>query len=351
MKNTKLRIRKSLRMFYVLFFVAIIVVCLCLMCAKIAERSQIIKQEILKYSNKLDTTYTVNIKENSYILEKTLPMEKVYVTDLIDSIDMNLDYLYTATEDANIKYQYRIVGVLSSYYTADGIDQRVWEKEYELKPIAEATAQGKEVKINESIKIDLPSYNKEVANFEKEFGMALKSNLLIKMEVSMVSEVGDIKVDNNYLSNIQIGLGQKTTQIKGDLQDIKSDKVTIKQEPERMKKEDKTAIAIYAILILVSVLCLVYIVSKTRSKNILRNGYKAELNRILKSCDEKIVKLSRSFDLEGKELIEVKDFGELIKLSEELFKPVLYWETPEKETAEFFVIIHNMIYRFKLEEK
>ena len=350
MKNTKLRIRKSLRTFYILLAVAVIIICSVLIYGKIVERNKVVKQEILSYENKLDTNYTVNVKENPYILEKNLPMGKVYVTDLIDSIDMNLNYSYKATEDANIKYKYKIVGVLGAYYTSNGVEQRVWEKEYELKQMSEEVlTTGKEIKINELVNVKLDSYNKEIASFEKEFGMPLKSNLLIQMEVFMDSKVDDIKFDNNYFTNIQIGLGGKTTQVQGDLQEVEKD--IIKQEYTRIETGDIVAIIIYIGIIAISALCLRFVIFNTKSINVLKNSYKAELNRILKSCDEKIVKLSKKLDVEGKEIIEVKDFGELIKLSEELYKPVLYWEVSEKELAEFFVITSNIIYRFKLEVK
>ena len=350
MKNTKLRIRKSLRTFYILLAVAVIIICSVLIYGKIVERNKVVKQEILSYENKLDTNYTVNVKENPYILEKNLPMGKVYVTDLIDSIDMNLNYSYKATEDANIKYKYKIVGVLGAYYTSNGVEQRVWEKEYELKQMSEEVlTTGKEIKINELVNVKLDSYNKEIASFEKEFGMPLKSNLLIQMEVFMDSKVDDIKFDNNYFTNIQIGLGGKTTQVQGDLQEVEKD--IIKQEYTRIETGDIVAIIIYIGIIAISALCLRFVIFNTKSINVLKNSYKAELNRILKSCDEKIVKLSKKLDVKGKEIIEVKDFGELIKLSEELFKPVLYWEVSDKEAAEFFVITSNVIYRFKLEVK
>lgn len=349
MKNTKLRIRKSLRTFYILLCIAVIIICSMLIYGKIVERNKVVKQEILSYSNKLDTNYAVNLKENPYILEKILPMGKVYVTDLIDSIDMNLNYEYTATEDANIKYQYRIVGLLGAYYTSNGTEQKVWEKEYELKPMIESVTKGKEFKISELINIDLDTYNNEIESFEKEYGITLRSNLLIQLEVSMVSEVDSIKFDNNYFTNIQIGLGEKTTQVQGDLEEIESD--TIKQEYTRIENGDIIAIILYIAVIVISAVCLRFVIFNTKSINVLKNLYKVELNRILKSCDEKIVKLNKKLDLEDKEIIEVKDFGELIKLSEELYKPVLYWEVSEKEEAEFFIIASNIIYRFRLEVK
>ena len=194
---------------------------------------------------------------------------------------MNLNYSYKATEDANIKYKYKIVGVLGAYYTSNGVEQRVWEKEYELKQMSEEVlTKGKEIKINELVNVKLDSYNKEIASFEKEFGMPLKSNLLIQMEVFMDSKVDDIKFDNNYFTNIQIGLGGKTTQVQGDLQEVEKD--IIKQEYTRIETGDIVAIIIYIGIIAISALCLRFVIFNTKSINVLKNSYKAELNRILK---------------------------------------------------------------------
>ena len=89
----------------------------------------------------------------------------------------------------------------------------------------------------------------------------------------------------------------------------------------------------------------------TTNLNTVRNNYKLELNRILKSCEDKVVKLSKNVELKGKEVIEVNDFGELIKLSEELYKPILYWNSNLKEESDFFVITNNVIYKFVLNAK
>ena len=44
--------------------------------------------------------------------------------------------------------------------------------------------------------------------------------------------------------------------------------------------------------------------------------------------------------------VYVKDFGEIIKVSEELFKPILYWESKESTEAWFSVMSNEITYRF-----
>ena len=49
-------------------------------------------------------------------------------------------------------------------------------------------------------------------------------------------------------------------------------------------------------------------------------------------------------------LIEVKDFGEIIKLSEELYKPILYWSSKEEEESWFCVVTNSVSYRYILKK-
>ena len=72
-----------------------------------------------------------------------------------------------------------------------------------------------------------------------------------------------------------------------------------------------------------------------------------ELNKILRICQEKIVKVRNKPTIKQENIVEVKDFGEIIKLSEELFRPILYWESKEEE-AWFIVMSNDIVYRFIL---
>lgn len=347
MKKTKPKLRKSIRIFYILVAIAAILICSTLIYGELTTNSSIIKKEILEYKNKFKADYKVNVKENSFIEAENLPMGKVYVTELIDSIDMNLKYLYEATEDANINYNYSIVGVLEAKYSIDGVYHTVWEKEYELKPLTENNTTGKKVEINESINIDLEKYNEDISKFEQKFGMGLKATLGIELRVATSSEVGKMQVYNDYATNIEMDLGEKTTQIRGDFNQTETENV--KQDHTIDGSINKIIIFVYVCVIILAIVVLKNILLNTRNSNIVRNTFRLELNRILKSCGDKIVKLSQKLDLENKEIIDVKDFGELIKLSEELYKPILYWSSMEKEEAEFFIITNNVIYRFKLQ--
>ena len=93
---------------------------------------------------------------------------------------------------------------------------------------------------------------------------------------------------------------------------------------------------------------MIVLLVKTRNNNTVRNEYKIELNKILKGCDEKIVEVNSRIETSGQGLVDVREFDEVLKVSEELFKPILYWNNEKEEESWFCVLGNNMIYRYVL---
>ena len=349
MRKRKQKLRKSIRTFYIVLAISVMAFCSATIFNRIVKKDTYdIKEILLSYTNKLNTTYTVDLKNNNFIEEKTLPMGKTYVTELIDKINMNFDFSYNASKYTELTYSYSVVGVLNGAYSKNGTPQNVWEKEYVLLQKTENKKSNNTINIKENIPIDVNKYNDEIYNFEQTLGMAITANLNVQLRVNIDGKINNTDIKDNYVSDINIELGEQTTQITGKLTDETGDTL---YKTTTNNKNNTIVITVNTILIIAALVWLRYISVNTTNLNTVRNNYKLELNRILKSCEDKIVKLSRNIDLNGKEIIEVKDFGELIKLSEELYKPILYWNSNQKEEAEFFVITNNVIYKFILKVK
>ena len=349
MRKRKQKIRKSIRTFYIIFAIIVIAFCSATILNKILTKDTYEKKEaILNYTNKLNTTYSVDLKNNKFMNEKTLPMNKVYVTNLIDKINMNLDFEYNASRYTDLTYSYSVVGVLNGAYSKDGTSQKVWEKEYVLLEKTEDKKSNDTININEDISIDVSKYNQEIYNFEKTLGMAITANFNVQLRVNINGRMDETQINDNYVSDIIVELGEQTTEITGKLADETGETL---YNTTVDNKNNTLSIIVNMIALSIALIFLKYISTNTTNLNTVRNNYKLELNRILKSCEDKIVKLSKNMDLDGKEVIEVNDFGELIKLSEELYKPILYWNSNVKEESEFFVMTNNVIYKFVLKLK
>ena len=88
----------------------------------------------------------MKIKDNKFVEEDTLPMGQTYVTDLLDSMDINIDYQYDASRYTEVQYTYDVTATICGNYSLNGEDYNVWNKKYTLLEPKSGVSQ-KDIKI------------------------------------------------------------------------------------------------------------------------------------------------------------------------------------------------------------
>lgn len=347
---TKIKLKNSTRVSLVMFSLIVFAISSANFYNSIYQNSftTIEEQEIYTYQNDYNSDYSINIKTNPFIEEVSLPSGQTYVSDLIDSIDMNMNYKYTASDTTPITYSYKIDAILKASYNDNGKDYNVWNKTYNLKTSEELFSDS-EIIIDESVNIDYKKYHEEVSSFKQTLGMSLDSKLYINLTVDTSTIVNNQTVENQYVSDFSITLGDKIAIVDSKNKDTKTD--TVKYENSYThSKIDIRKLIISLITMIICLYIIYYIWFKTRKLNSIRNEYKLELNRILKSCQDRIVIVKNQIESDEETLIDVNDFGELIKLSEELYKPILCWISDDinDQKAHFSIISNKVKYRFIL---
>lgn len=344
-RTKKKRLRKSTRITYIfiLMIILIFAVIQCILLLK-DNKTSYKKKEIYNYTNKFAYDYTVDLMKNKYIDETSLGMtQQAYITDLIDNFKLNLNYSYLGSENSLIDYKYSINGKLVAVYTRDGEEQKILEKNYQLLDEQSKTVTGKEIGIAESINLNLQEQNKLIKDFEQNMNMAVDATYTIILNIETTTKVEGENVVNKISPKILIDVGKKTTKISGENNQEDTKYISAKLEEE--KTSNKPCLIVYGIIIALVLITLRYLLSRTESTVVIRNEYRQEINRILRLCQDKIVQVKSQPDIDVGKLIEVKDFGELVKLSEELFKPILFWEDKDKSESWFIVMSNNTIYR------
>ena len=341
----KMKMRKSTRFFIIVIVTALLVIGSSSFIQVISKNEIVkIKEEIYNYTNQYNYNYTVNLKSNKYIEEQTLTMDEVYVTDLINNAVFNFNYNYMASSETNIKYSYKIIGKLQAVYTKDGLEQKVLDKEETLKESGNLEITSDKIELQEPLQLNLAEKNKFITDFEQEMNMSLDAIYTLIFQIETKTDIEGRTVDNEYSSSISIELGEKTTEINGENNIEKTTYVT--NEKEEKQKIDMCKLGISCILIIFSSIILYYIHTNTVIINKIRNDYRYELNKMLRICQDKIIKINDKADVKLDTVIDVKDFDEIIKASDELFKPIIYWESKDDDEAWFNVISGEITYRF-----
>lgn len=301
-------------------------------------------KEIYKYTNKFNYDYKVNLIENKYMNEEDDDKTLVYVTDLIDTTQIFMNYEYLADKESQIKYDYLIEGNMKVVYIKDGEEQKIIDEKETIIEKNDQEFSGNDLKINESFDIDLKSKNEMLNDFKQKMGMNIDAKYIITLKVKVNTNIEENEVNSDYQSIVQINLAEKTTKILGE--NNKEESKYISKEYNVSVEKNIYIIIFDIILIVISIIILIYLRGFKIANNI-TNEYRKELNKILKLCQDKIVQVNTNPN-ENDNIIDVKDFEEIVKVSEELFKPILYYFDNENQEAIFCVITGKITYRFIL---
>ena len=312
------------------------------------ENMKTFTKEIYKYTNKYSYDYKVNLISNKYMTNEEIKDKNLaYVTDLIDNIKLELNYDYIANKNSEIKCNYSVVGLMQAVYTKNGEEQKIWEKEETLLNEKELKSASDNIQINEKLKLDLKEKNNLINNFKQQLGMTIEAKYTVKLKIKVTTDIEGKEIVDEIEPFINIDLAEKTTKIKGENNTENTEYIS--KDYKITQKSSVFRMIIDIILMITAIYALRY-VSKSKIANVVRNEYKYELNRILKICQDKIVQVSTRPNDEEIEVVYVKDFGEIFKVSEELFKPILYYNAKENEEAWFSVMSGKTSYRFVLKK-
>lgn len=345
-KNKK-TVRSSIRTAIIFLLILIICIALIKLASNIFLTNVKEREEVFyKGTGKFQQNYKVIMKENKYMEPKEIKPDQPYITDLIEGLKVNFDYTYRGKTAEKIDMKYSIKGILTSDYSSEGKEEEIWNKETVLLEPKEKSSDNGAVHINENVDIDIQSYNNLVKDFSNELGIAVASNLKVIFEADITAYVDGELVQDNYKNEMEVTVGDKVTKITGKfLDDTETSKT---KTVEFIEDINSTENIILATIIIVSLFILIEFRLNTKTENKLINLFKVELNQILSSCSDKIIKVDTKNNIVEEEVIKVKDINELVKLAEEAYKPILYYQVPEEDEAWFYISLENEIYRFIL---
>lgn len=348
-KMEKVRIRKAVRKFFIVALCIFVILSIWALydAFNSNDKTEFVKANIYEYKNEHTASYDITMLENEYITKENIGDKNVYVTDFVDTASINMTSKYVANQVSDIIYNYKVIGRLEAVYKKDGVEQKVLKDTEILVNNKEAEETADKLEISESVVLNLRDKIQKIKEFQQELGMQVTTTYTVLFEITYKTEVMNQEVINIYSPSLVFDINSKTMTVKDGTEDSEKPQVITKMVP---KSEDfsQARVVIATMTLILSVMLLLILFIKTCNNNNVKNEYKIELNKILKGCDEKLVEVNAKIEIEGQNLVDVKEFDEIIKVSEELNKPILYWNDEKNEESWFCVIGNNMIYRFIL---
>ena len=298
----------------------------------------ITNETVYHYNIFQNTDYKVYLTKNDFFEQEYLEKNNLYLKDLTRYIEFDFLYNYNASAKENLNCKYDIVSKL--YLEYSNTKQVIFEKNYPI--IENKTIQkndSNKIDIEEKINIDYQKYNSEVESFKEKFNLPLTAYMIINFNVETWLQNQE-NIKQTSTSKATIDLSQPAYEIKVKESDEQEN--TILETQDLNKNINYIALAIGLILFVISSGIFGYQILKYQVTEL--NKIKIKVMKILRKYKEIIVEVESMPNINGKNIIDVKGFEELITIEEKIRLPILFYEENENEYV-FLIIDENVVYR------
>ncbi len=309
------------------------------------------KKELYSYNYNSNLNYKVYLKNNSFFTTPYIGMNKQYITSLIDHIDVDATYNFKSTKDLDYSYNYEIVATAKGLYqNEDGKDVELWSKSYPVANQANQSGSGKNFAINKTVSLDYNQYNKIMTDFRNQYGLSIDARVDLTMNINITAGLAgetEKELHDTNTMTLEIPLLQQTININPNY--VNQGSNTIYEEGTPKKEINIPLVVIGAVVLVVSL-----VVFKILVKSLLavtrKSEYVLALNKILKEYADIIAETHNMPDIDKYDVINVKNFNDLVDVEEELHSPILYFEVRENYESVFVIIHEGTLYKFTLRE-
>ena len=302
---------------------------------------------IYSYNINQDVNYNIDIYNNNLFETENLGMDQTYVSNIVKSINTNFKYKYKNNKKVPLNYEYSIIATINGEYTLpnENENSKLWQKKYNLIDTVKKETTNTKFRIDENIKIDYPKYSEVVEKFKNEIKLPITAYLSVDFEVKVSGVVNHKSIGDKQNIKLKIPLNQQAFKISKDYNKNVRKKIK-KLTDEELKIEMKKEIC-GTILIIVAI-SLFIVLYKDIFDIARKNYYNTTLEKLLKDYGDVIVEINSEIAKDCLQVVEVKNFNEMLDLEEELKIPIMFYEIAEDEIGEFTINHNNIIYRFML---
>ncbi|MCL4440076.1 MAG: DUF5305 domain-containing protein, partial [Firmicutes bacterium] len=300
---------------------------------------QKIQVPVYKVNQTGSVDYRVRLKPNNLYSKPVLESGRIYLANFIDKIEAEFKYTFTGQTVTKISGTYDIVAVIESYESLNqgsGTEKsvKVWEKEFPLVQKRKFDYKNRTGDFKSIVSIDYSFFTKflEAVNKAAETNPG-DARLLVKCNILTEASTPKGIMRDNIAPALIIPLGRKMFDIKtesplGKPLVINSTKII--QNPGVVRgKIIFTTVSVALFILLLTVAFATKPVTEAPE-------YKM-LEVINKKYGDRIVKTSGQDIAETDKTVYVDSLDGLVRVADEISKPIFHWKQTEGETHLFYI--------------
>lgn len=305
------------------------------------------KVALYRYSNKTNIDHQVSFLPND-LYDNIVPPNGIYITNFLDRINTSFQYQFVGESEADIKGSYKVVAEIEGYTGEKESYKTIWKKLFTLIPETSFQNNTNELSIREDIPIKLTSYS----NFANEIIEASKINSQLKltvfMNVNLQANTTHGVIEERVSPSIIIPLNTNYFEITKVIPETKEAAIEeTRQVKVPINKNLTITYSIVLALVTISLFCLSYL-----TVGVEKDLFIKALNKLFKKHGSRLVALNTNIKESVEQYINVRDIEDLVRIADELGKPIMYkYSTSPEEISQFYVHEENTVYLFDLQDK
>lgn len=247
-------------------------------------------------------------------------------------------------------YSYEIVATVKGLFAeSEGKSVEVWSKSYPIVPSEAKSDSGSNFGINKTVTIDYKKYNDIMTDFRNQFGLSVDArvDLAFKINVTGGTKEAPSTLQESNIMTLQVPLLKPTIEIKPDYINNGGDIVY-----KNTNINSTSTLNIPLLLIGIALLLLSLIMMKKLVGQLLNTTRKSEyvlkLNKILKEYGDIIAIAENMPNLAQYDVVNLKDFNDIVDIEEELHSPIIYNEIREDLESWFIITNDKTAYKYVL---
>ena len=348
--ENKIILKQWVRVFLIIVVIAIMVIsAFSVLKALNPQKGSKKKEYSYSYTTNLD--YRVYLKNNNFFNTPYMGMNKQYITSLIDHIEVDAKYSFKSDEDLDYTYSYEIIATARGMAEdSDGKKVDVWSKIYPISNLETNSGSGKEFNISKTVNVDYNAYNQVLTDFRNQFGLSVDARVDLTLNVNINAGLKGSKnktLQNSEKMNLQMPLLVQTLRIKPDY--INNGGDTIYNNTQTQSTRNMPLLILGSVIFIVSLVLFIKLV-KSLLVITRKSEYILAVNKIMKEYGDIIAETHNMPDLSNYDIVDIKNFNDMVDIEEELHAPIMYYEIKENSKCVFLILSQKIAYRLELKE-
>jgi len=295
-----------------------------------------VEKVVLSYEIESDYSFKAGLIQNPVFYQKELGESNVLIRELIDDIRVYGSWIVETEEENLVEGHLKSYLYMVSYFGDDG--EAIWER---YKPLGHVRINGlgkTHVKAEDTFKMDV--FDELMDQIYEMTGLEPDTELQIVWSFTGRIRNESVNLPFEHKYKLRMPLFQSVFKVfKEDVEEA-FDQV-VKTQTVEVKKNN----IIYTYTALALSLLGVIWIAVTKSKPPSGN-YDLIVNRIFREYSERLVQLEKGMSNQYTTLINMHDFRDLIKISDEIRQPIFYYRVHEGDgkKVEFYVFGEKQTY-------